>query len=389
MTRGGRPLRTGYLAALAALPALALVGYATPRWIVPTGIGRHPIDSPERHVAAEAWRAFHALNDNPLGRLAILGARVVRVWRDPDHCGQGEPGGEEPYHAWRAQVRGLAWFGVPLTTVDVTCGGWSSALARPPERDSVTIETIVTPVGSARWLDPAAVRVGDAAGDPVRPGRGPLRVTAIEGRWVTDDERADSLPGPRDGAVWIGTVHLAGPVVLHAQHAAGTPAHPWVQGGTGAAPSLVCPGGALTLDSASAAHIPRLAPGTPRVRRVTVPRSQAGPPFRRPTRRIAVTEPAVRHRELLCLAAPPPPAVADTLAPMRGRPLIGAAPPGRRPRERTSRVVVNGVMIGRELRRGVRGARMVDWATARLMLPAMRGTARLSPRAKADAGSTR
>jgi hypothetical protein len=64
-------------------------------------------------------------NDNPLGRLALPAARVQRVWHEPGHCPRGEPGGSEPYAAWRAEVRYFTYFGIPGPRLQVRCGGWA------------------------------------------------------------------------------------------------------------------------------------------------------------------------------------------------------------------------------------------------------------------------
>jgi hypothetical protein len=113
-----------------ALLGLALLGFAIPRWLIATGVARYADDPLATAVAEAAYAAVWALNDNPLGRLALPGARVTRVWREPGHCPPGEPGGREPAADYRAEVQPYGWFGIPGPRVEVTCGGWSYGLAR-------------------------------------------------------------------------------------------------------------------------------------------------------------------------------------------------------------------------------------------------------------------
>lgn len=128
----GRPprRRPARRAALLALPALLAVGYAVPRWLIPSGVGRWDADPPAAAAARAALAAVWTLNDNPLGRLLVPGARVTRVWRDPGHCPPGDPGGREPTADWRAEARTYAWFGIPGPVVAVSCGGWAAERRR-------------------------------------------------------------------------------------------------------------------------------------------------------------------------------------------------------------------------------------------------------------------
>jgi hypothetical protein len=148
-------------ALVAALPLLLLAGYAVPRWLIPSGVERWRADPLAAAVARDAYAAVWALNDNPLGRLLVPGARVTRVWRDPGHCPPGEPGGREPTADWRAEARTHGWFGVPGPTVEVTCGGRSYGLRRagaaptPGAAAAAAIDSPFTVAG--RTLAPARV----------------------------------------------------------------------------------------------------------------------------------------------------------------------------------------------------------------------------------------
>jgi hypothetical protein len=116
--------RRPYLVA-AGILLLGLIGFAIPRWLIRTGVARFAGDPLAAAVARATYDAVWALNDNPLGRLALPGARVLRVWRDPGHCPPGEPGGREPTAAYRGEAQTYGWFGIPGPRVAVTCGGWS------------------------------------------------------------------------------------------------------------------------------------------------------------------------------------------------------------------------------------------------------------------------
>ena len=137
------------LPALLALLALLAVGYAIPRWLIPSGVGRWAADPLAAAVARAALDAVRAMNDNPLGRLLVPGARVTRVWRDAGHCAPGEPGGREPTADWRAEARTYAWFGIPGPVVAVSCGGWSTERRRAGAAPESAIDAALTVHGRA------------------------------------------------------------------------------------------------------------------------------------------------------------------------------------------------------------------------------------------------
>jgi hypothetical protein len=150
--------------ALGAVPALLLAGYAVPRWVVGSGLGRYAADPAAAAVASTAYEQVRALNDNPIGRVLFPGARVRRVWRAPGHCRASEPGGRRPHADYRAEVRMVGWFGVPGPAVDVTCGGWGAVLRRrAAERGAAADEAIthqVSPEPPAYSKPPSACALG-------------------------------------------------------------------------------------------------------------------------------------------------------------------------------------------------------------------------------------
>lgn len=74
-----------------------------------------------RLVAADALFGAEML-DRKLARLIFPVHVVTRVWRDPGHCSDPNPG--PPFAEYRATVVGLTWFALPASTIDVRCGGW-------------------------------------------------------------------------------------------------------------------------------------------------------------------------------------------------------------------------------------------------------------------------
>ncbi len=101
--------------------------FLAPFWAIPTGensFASHP-DPAMGAVAASAMQAASIHNDNPIGRLLLPAPRVVRVWKDPGRCPATDPGGQEPFADYRAGVRFHTYFGIPVKTLRVTCGGWA------------------------------------------------------------------------------------------------------------------------------------------------------------------------------------------------------------------------------------------------------------------------
>jgi hypothetical protein len=98
-----------------------------PFWAISDGIerlDRHP-DPTYAYVGQQAYHDAWMHHDNPIQRVAMPAVRVSRVWRDPGHCPQDDPGGREPYADWRAEVRFYTYFGIPGPVLSVTCGGWA------------------------------------------------------------------------------------------------------------------------------------------------------------------------------------------------------------------------------------------------------------------------
>jgi hypothetical protein len=110
--------------AIVSLVAFLSIGYAIPRWLISSGLD-HYVNDPAAFAVARMARAdFYSLNATPIGQLLLPGSRIVRVWREPGHCAPSEPGGTEQNAQWRADVRTHGWFGIPVGTIHVRCGGW-------------------------------------------------------------------------------------------------------------------------------------------------------------------------------------------------------------------------------------------------------------------------
>ena len=112
--------------------ALAFAGWLggwalAPFWAISDGIERfdREADPAYAFVAQQAYHDAWMHNDNPIARIALPAVRVRRVWRDPGHCPGGQPGAQEPYADWRAEVRFYTYFGIPGPLLRVTCGGWA------------------------------------------------------------------------------------------------------------------------------------------------------------------------------------------------------------------------------------------------------------------------
>jgi hypothetical protein len=113
--------------AVVVLAATALAGVALPfmvdragRWVGPRlGPGT---DSAIALVVAEEARFGAAMLDRGPARVISPVHVVTRVWRDPGHCSDPNPG--PPVADYRATVVALTWFALPIGTMDVSCGGW-------------------------------------------------------------------------------------------------------------------------------------------------------------------------------------------------------------------------------------------------------------------------
>lgn len=117
-------------AAVRALLAVLLLwaGYVLPTRMIPRGTEPDGRRSPvETVVAREAWAgAWVVMLDNPLQKLWYRAARVAEVERAPGHCRGDAPADVGPERrTWRARVRLHGWFGVPLRSIYVRCGGGS------------------------------------------------------------------------------------------------------------------------------------------------------------------------------------------------------------------------------------------------------------------------
>lgn len=107
------------LRGLIAIIVFLILGFAAPR-MIPDGVARYESDPTAYAVALEAKQAYWILN--PFTRLITPGVRVTRVWKEPGHCHDTRP--KDASGEYRAEVRGLLWFGIPGPSVHVQCGGW-------------------------------------------------------------------------------------------------------------------------------------------------------------------------------------------------------------------------------------------------------------------------
>jgi len=107
------------IVALAVL-LLATIGFAVP-YAMDNGIASFRRDPVQYRVAMAALQDFWVLNRGGAASVMTPRARVTRVWIDEGHCHDARAGGGTS--DYRAAVRGIAWFGIPGPTVDVSCGG--------------------------------------------------------------------------------------------------------------------------------------------------------------------------------------------------------------------------------------------------------------------------
>ena len=103
-----------------AVALIALFGFAFP-YAMDNGIARFRRDPVQYRVAMAALQDYWALNRAGASGLMTPGARVTRVWLDQGHCHDARAGGETS--DYRAEVRGISWFGTPGPIIDVSCGG--------------------------------------------------------------------------------------------------------------------------------------------------------------------------------------------------------------------------------------------------------------------------
>ena len=99
---------------------VALIGLVVP-YVMAGGIATFRRDPLQYRVAINALQDFWVLNRGGAASVMTPRARVTRVWIDEGHCHDARAGGETS--DYRAEVRGIAWFGIPGPTVDVSCGG--------------------------------------------------------------------------------------------------------------------------------------------------------------------------------------------------------------------------------------------------------------------------
>lgn len=100
---------------------LAVAGFLVPQ-TMDNGVRKFRDDPTQYRVAVNALQGYWTLNHDPVARLLTPGARVKRVWVDPDHC--NDPRATDVSANYRAEVQGLSWFGIPGQIVDVSCGGF-------------------------------------------------------------------------------------------------------------------------------------------------------------------------------------------------------------------------------------------------------------------------
>jgi hypothetical protein len=101
---------------------LAGIGYIIPQ-NMDNGVAKFRDDPTLYRVAVGALQAFWTLNRDTMARVRTPGATVRRVWLEQGHCHDARANGESK--DYRAEVKGLGWFGIPGPIVDVTCGGMS------------------------------------------------------------------------------------------------------------------------------------------------------------------------------------------------------------------------------------------------------------------------
>ena len=97
-----------------------LAGILVP-YIADKGVGPFRNDPILYRVAVNARQSYWRINRDPVAKVVAPEARVTRVWRDAGHCHDTRANGETA--EYRAEVRGIGWFGLPGPTVDVSCGG--------------------------------------------------------------------------------------------------------------------------------------------------------------------------------------------------------------------------------------------------------------------------
>lgn len=103
-----------------AILLLALIGFVVP-YTIDNGMANFRRDPVEYRVAMNALQAYWSLNRDRAFGLMSTQARVTRVWVEKGHCNDPRATGETA--DYRAEVRGVSWFGIPGRTLDVFCGG--------------------------------------------------------------------------------------------------------------------------------------------------------------------------------------------------------------------------------------------------------------------------
>lgn len=106
--------------AVLAVLLIALIGVVVP-YTMDNGIAQFRHDPVQYRVAMNALQAYWGLDRRGLTGLMNAQARVTRVWVEKGHCHDPRATGETA--DYRAEVRGVSWFGIPGRTLDVFCGG--------------------------------------------------------------------------------------------------------------------------------------------------------------------------------------------------------------------------------------------------------------------------
>jgi len=99
---------------------LAFIGFVVP-YAIDNGIANFRRDPVQYRVAMAALQDYWVLDRGGLSTLITPRARVTRVWIDQGHC--HDPRAVSETADYRAEVRGVSWFAIPVPTVDVSCGG--------------------------------------------------------------------------------------------------------------------------------------------------------------------------------------------------------------------------------------------------------------------------
>lgn len=99
---------------------MALAGFVVP-YTVSNGIANFRNDPVQYRVAMNALQDYWFLNRNARWTVVVPSVRVTRVWLEPGHC--NDPRARDETADYRAEVRGVAWFGIPGPALHVFCGG--------------------------------------------------------------------------------------------------------------------------------------------------------------------------------------------------------------------------------------------------------------------------